>query len=183
MCIRDSLRAKRSLDQTQKQFATAAQAMGPARAIFIGGFCVSQQIWRLPASAINLSRARGPRRPAAVAALGTGLGCRNGRARPRFRGPPAIGETPCRLKPRPTGPRAPGGRWVSGGFLRPAVCFGPARPATGRRPSAGAGVQRLLGSGARRLDISGEPHTGQHFVTTGWQATEGKLLSSEMPRA
>jgi hypothetical protein len=74
-----------------------------------------------------------PRFPAtcAVAALETGLGCRNGRARPRFRGPTAIGETPCRLKPRPTGPRAPGGRWVSGGFLRPAVCYGPARPATG----------------------------------------------------
>ena len=131
--------------------------MGPARAIFIGGFCVSQRIWRLPASAINLSRARGPNH-CAVAALGTGLGCRNGRGRPRFRGPPAIGETPCRLKPRPTGPRAPGGRWVCGGFLRPAVCYGPARLALDRRSSAGAGGAALAWLGSATAGHSGKPH-------------------------
>ena len=45
-----------------------------------------------------------------------------------FEDAPVIGETPCRLKPRDDGTRAPGGRWICGGFLRLAVCYRPGSP-------------------------------------------------------
>ena len=52
-----------------------------------------------------------------------GLGVEPGEGGHAFEDAPAIGETPCRLKPRDDGTRAPGGRWVCGGFLRLAVCY------------------------------------------------------------
>lgn len=54
-----------------------------------------------------------------------GLGAEPGEGGHAFEDAPAIGETPCRLKPRDDGTRAPGGRWVCGGFLRLAVCYRP----------------------------------------------------------
>ena len=52
-----------------------------------------------------------------------GLGAEPGEGGHAFEDAPAIGETPCRLKPKDGGTRAPGGRWICGGFLRLAVCY------------------------------------------------------------
>ena len=95
-----------------------------------------------------------------------------------FEDAPAIGETPCRLKPRDDGTRAPGGRWFCGGFLRLAVCYRPgfAFVLDCRRSFGGAGVQRLLGLGARRLDIRANPM--RHSFAATVLAVQSSTLGS-----
>ena len=107
-----------------------------------------------------------------------GLGAEPGEGGHAFEDAPAIGETPCRLKPRDDGTRAPGGRWICGGFLRPgsmlSVRF--AFALDRRRSFEGAGVQRLLGSGARRLDIRANPM--RHYFAATVLAVQSRTLGS-----
>ena len=107
-----------------------------------------------------------------------GLGAEPGEGGHAFEDAPAIGETPCRLKPRDGGTRAPGGRWICGGFLLPgsmlSVRF--AFALDRRRSFGGAGVQRLLGSGARRLDIRANPM--RHYFAATVPAVHPSALGS-----
>ena len=89
-----------------------------------------------------------------------GLGAEPGEGGHAFEDAPAIGETPCRLKPRDDGTRAPGGRWVCGGFLRLAVCYrsGFALALDCRRSSGRCGSAALAWLGSATAGHSGKPH-------------------------
>ena len=106
-----------------------------------------------------------------------GLGAAPGEGGHAFEDAPAIGETPCRLKPRDGGTRAPGGRWVCGGFLRPAVCYRADRLCVGPPLVWRCGSAALAsGSGARRLDIRANPM--RHCFAATVLAVQSSTLGS-----